>query len=227
MIIKFLASGHSIKTAELYEHFLVTSHAPDSKRKQQFNPKWSHTTSKKTQSHLLVHYSLLLVCSISKGSWTAKIFLFLSGFFRWNSTSQKVPLSIEIELWGRVSKTVLMSYSEKSPGYLAQMQNWPSVWPKNSWGAGDGQQQQTFSFLLWDILGFDYGVIKEFNFNVTFSYSSKSKQKIWTTKLRKTLLKFFWLENFTEKKSLGTIHCIDEVLTQFWWFTKVVHFVHI
>ena len=100
--------------------------------------------------------------SVSKGSWTAKISLFLSGFFRWNSTSQKVPLSIEIELWGRVSKTVLMSYSEKSPGYLAQMQNWPSVWPKNSWGAGDGQQQ-TFSFLLWDILGFDYGVIKEFN----------------------------------------------------------------
>ena len=217
MIIKFLASGYSIKTAELYEHFLVTSHAPDSKRKQQFNPKWSHTL-KKTQSHLLVHYSLLFVSSISKGSWTAKIFLFLSGFFRWNSTSQKVPLSIEIELWGRVSKTVLMSYSEKSPGYLAQMQNWPSVWPKNSWGAGDGQQQQTFSFLLWDILGFDYGVIKEFNFNVTFSYSSKSKQKIWTTKLRKTLLKFFWLENFTEKKSLGTIHCKDEVLTQFWWY---------
>ena len=151
------------------------------------------------------------------------ISLFLSGFFRWNSTSQKVPLSIEIELWGRVSKTVLMSYSEKSP----QMQNWPSVWPKNSWGAGDGQQQQTFSFLLWDILGFDYGVIKEFNFNVTFSYSSKSKQKIWTTKLRKTLLKFFWLENFTEKKSLGNILCKDEVLTQFWWFKKVVHFVHI
>ena len=139
---------------------------------------------KKTQSHLLVHYSLLLVCSISKGSWTAKISLFLSGFFRWNSTSQKVPLSIEIELWGRVSKTVLMSYSEKSPGYLAQMQNWPSVWPKNSWGAGDGQQQ-TFSFLLWDILGFDYGVIKEFNFNVTFSYSSKSKQKNMNNKAAK------------------------------------------
>ena len=54
--------------------------------------------------------------------------------------------SIEIELWGRVSlwETVLMSYSEKSPGYLAQMQNWPSVWPKNSWGAGDGQPATNF-----------------------------------------------------------------------------------
>ena len=141
--------------------------------------------------------------SVSKGSWTAKISLFLSGFFRWNSTSQKVPLSIEIELWGRVSKTVLMSYSEKSPGYLAQMQNWPSVWPKNSWGAGDGQQQQTFSFLLWDILGFDYGVIKEFNFNVTFSYSSKSKQKIWTTKLRKTPSEILLTWELYWKEELG------------------------
>ena len=92
--------------------------------------------------------------------------------------------SIEIELWGRVSlwETVLMSYSEKSPGYLAQMQNWPSVWPKNSWGAGDGQPATNFFVPSLRYFGLWLRGDQRVQQHVTFSYSSKSKQKIWTTK---------------------------------------------
>lgn len=39
-----------------------------------------------------------------------------------------------------------------------------------------GSQQQTFSFLLWDILGFDYGVIKEFN-STSHSHTHQSPSK--------------------------------------------------
>ena len=130
--------------------------------------------------------------------------------------------SIEIELWGRVSlwETVLMSYSEKSPGYLAQMQNWPSVWPKNSWGAGDGQPATNFFVPSLRYFGLWLRGDQRVQQHVTLSYSSKSKQKIWTTKFISSQKNFrrvfrrFSKENFTEK-SLGTL-LQDEALTQFW-----------
>ena len=108
----------------------------------------SHALEKaaKTQNEVILYIKKLFSSSCSlvtfcvqycSGPETAKISLFLSGFFRWNSFGKKYcSKHRNWTLRSSLSKTVLMSYSEKSPGYLAQMQNWPSVWPKNSWGGG-------------------------------------------------------------------------------------------
>ena len=158
----------------------------------------------------------------TSGPETAKISLFLSGFFRWNSFGKKYcSKHRNWTLRSSLSKTVLMSYSEKSPGYLAQMQNWPSVWPKNSWGAGDGQPATNFFVPSLRYFGLWLRGDQRVQQHVTFSYSSKSKQKIWTTKfissqkIFRRVFRRFSKENFTEKKSLRTL-LQDEVLTQFW-----------
>ena len=162
------------------------------------------------------------LCSILLRSWNCKnllvfVWIFPMEFLRQKVLLQASKLNFEVEsLW----ETVLMSYSEKSPGYLAQMQNWPSVWPKNSWGAGDGQPATNFFVPSLRYFGLWLRGDQRVQQHVTFSYSSKSKQKIWTTKFISSQKNFrrvfrrFSKENFTEK-SLGTL-LQDEVLNQFW-----------
>ena len=167
MIIKFLVSGY------LYQDSWTSWALPGDKscwRKSSQNEVIFFLEKNPYHLSFITHFGVFF-CSL------AKILLVFVWIFPMEFSTQKgswAP-SIEIELWGRIALTVLMSYSEKSPGYLAQMQNWPSVADLRTRGGRRVDGQQTFSLRYFWALTL-YGVIKEFT---SHSPVHQSLKKIW------------------------------------------------
>ena len=177
MIIKFLVSGY------LYQDSWTSWALPGDKS----------CWRKSSQNEVIFFLEKIPIISVSLLTSKffcnlAKILLVFVWIFPMEFSTQKgswAP-SIEIELWGRIALTVLMSYSEKSPGYLAQMQNWPSVADLRTRGGRRVDGQQTFSLrYFWALtLRGDQRV------HVTFSCSSKSKKNLISCEnSKRTLLK--------------------------------------